>query len=88
MERISIVSTDEGLTGRLVLQSGSLPQYGEDLKELRFRLYYESQQHLRVRITDMEESRWEVPHVLQSSRIVPHDIVRLSVRPPRLLHSS
>lgn len=65
----SVTETAEGVVGTLVLRSGFYPEFGADIATLQLEVLYESDSHLRVRITDPSNQRWEVPKVLQESRL-------------------
>jgi len=64
-----VTETAEGVVGTLVLRSGFYPEFGADIATLQLEVLYESDSHLRVRITDPSNQRWEVPKVLQESRL-------------------
>ena len=78
----SIYSTEYGYAGQLTLMSASDPTYGEDYTQLFFEVAFETTQHLRVRITDASQSRYEVKGVLQPDRFIDHDEVRFTAGIP------
>jgi alpha-glucosidase (family GH31 glycosyl hydrolase) len=62
-----LTETSNGLSAYLQLQSGAGP-YGRDISRLKLDAYYETETRLRIRITDANAQRWEVPpQFLQST---------------------
>lgn len=53
--------------------------YGGDLKSLSFEMTLETDTRLRVRITDRENKRWQVPNVVKTGR---------PSAPPKNVHDS
>jgi alpha-glucosidase (family GH31 glycosyl hydrolase) len=58
--RLNLRQTSNGLECDLSLQSGHGP-YRDDIKELKLQVFYLTKDILRVRITDKQSKRWEVP---------------------------
>jgi alpha-glucosidase (family GH31 glycosyl hydrolase) len=56
-----LAETSTGLKGTLKLIGNGNPAYGPDIKELSLEVVYESEDIIRVKITDANNARWEVP---------------------------
>ena len=58
---VSIRPTANGYTGLLARNLPSNSVYGDDIPYLSLDVYYESDVTLRVKITDANRTRWEIP---------------------------
>jgi alpha-glucosidase len=56
-----LVETPDGFQGRLVLAKEELPEFGASLPELKLNVWFESDERVRIKITDPQDSRWEIP---------------------------
>lgn len=43
--------------------------YGNDLPSLNFEIIYETEKRLRLKITDFENKRWQVPNITISNTV-------------------
>ncbi|CAA6671386.1 unnamed protein product [Spirodela intermedia] len=70
----------EGLAGVLQVKQ-STGKYGPDIRQLKFFVRHETEDRLRVYITDDDQERWEVPYDLlpesESRRRSPHPPLKL-----------
>src|SRR4051812_41704325 len=57
---VGLRNTANGQTAELHLQSGTGP-FGDDIRQLLLNIYHETEERVRVKITDKNEKRWEVP---------------------------
>jgi len=53
--------TDYGLQGILTISKGQNSIYGEDIKTLKMEFLIENENYFRLKITDPNDARWEVP---------------------------
>jgi alpha-glucosidase len=65
----SISKREKSYTGTLQLTSGAGP-YGADVTNLKFAVVFETENRIRVKIADLEESRWQVPYIIDEDRKV------------------
>ncbi|KAK9710209.1 hypothetical protein K7432_008600 [Basidiobolus ranarum] len=54
--------SDTLLEAKLSLLHPTLPQYGEDIEELKFQVTYETPTRIHIKITDIPEKRWQIPN--------------------------
>eukprot|EP01031_Cornospumella_fuschlensis_P036226 gene36226-43943_t len=57
----SWTETETGFSGTLQLLGSGSSVYGPDLKSLKLDVFFQSDSTLRVKITDAEQARWEIP---------------------------
>lgn len=60
--------TPTGYQGQLKLQEGSGP-FGNDIQDLKFQMFYETNTRLHIKITDLNEQRWQLPKQLLKSEL-------------------
>ncbi|KAL0486989.1 lysosomal alpha-glucosidase [Acrasis kona] len=64
---LNLKATDVGYTADITLQEGSGP-YGSDIKNLQLETTFESEDTIRIKITDRDRRRWEVPKVVKTKQ--------------------
>lgn len=69
----NLESTATGYEASLSLIGEGTSQYGADLQNLKLEVLFEAEDYVRVKITDAEKARWEVP-----SSLVPRPSVTKS----------
>ena len=57
----NVQETATGFTGQLSLVGDGNTVYGDSIKNLKLSVIYEANDYVRVKITDMDSTRWEVP---------------------------
>ena len=61
---INLNITNYGLQGELILTLPSDNRFGVDIQRLNLEILFESNDYVRIRITDPADNRWEVPQQL------------------------
>jgi alpha-glucosidase len=62
----SLLETDNSITATLKRKLPTTTVFGDDINTLSFQLHYETPSRMRVRITDGENQRWEIPQSVVS----------------------
>jgi len=58
---VDVEQTDCGFTGYLNLNSGGTSSFGPDLTKLKLEVMYEAKETVRIKVSDANSVRWEVP---------------------------
>ncbi len=61
---VTMTETTNGFTGILSLAQGSTSGYGPDIKLLKLDVTFETNDIVRVKVTDAEKTRWEIPQTM------------------------
>ncbi|KAF0978570.1 hypothetical protein FDP41_002390 [Naegleria fowleri] len=63
----NLVRTSNGYSGYLHLVQGYGP-YGSDYSDLKFDLYFETSSRIHIKVTDLQQQRWQVPSWIIKSK--------------------